>query len=79
MAQLSLYLTEPTMERLRANAKRRGASVSKYVSELINQADQTESWPDGYWDSVYGALKDPSFVVPSELDPSLDGPLVSFD
>lgn len=79
MAQLSLYLTDPILQRLRDDAKRSDTSISKYVSTLIENSGSQGSWPDGYWESVYGALSDPSFEVPGELDPSLDGPMPSFD
>lgn len=78
MAQLSLYLTDATMMRLRADAEQAGSSLSKYVSGLVEHPSAQAGWPEGYWTSVYGALADPSFVVPAELDPSLDGVLPSF-
>ena len=64
MAQLSLYFTDATMQRLRADAKASNTSISKYVSSLVTNAKAQEGWPAGYWDTVYGALDDPTFVVP---------------
>ena len=78
MAQLSLYLPESTMVRLRTDAEKARTSVSRYVATLINREDASAGWPEGYWESVYGALTDPTFVVPPELDPSLDDPVPSF-
>ncbi len=78
MAQLSLYFTDATMQRLRADAKASNTSISKYVSSLVTNAKMQEGWPTGYWDTVYGALDDPTFVVPSEPDPCLDGAIPAF-
>ena len=56
MPQLSLYLDEPTMEKLR----------ERYVTGLIRESGEGRGWPSGYWDNVYGCLRDPTFVVPEE-------------
>lgn len=78
MPQLSLYVDAEALELLRKDAKRSNTSMSKYVTRLIkNKSDN--AWPDGYWESVYGALADDSFAIPEELDPALDGPLPDFD
>ena len=76
MPQLSLYVDDETMDLLRKNANDRYVSLSRYVRDLIRDRD-FGAWPDGFWD-IYGALEDDSFVVPSELDSSLDQP-VDFD
>lgn len=78
MPQLSLYLNEPTMALLREDCQKSGNSLSRYVSDLITAKRAESSWPQGYWDNVYGALADDSFQVPSELDGSLDGELPAF-
>lgn len=78
MPQLSLYLNSDAMKKLRSDVERSGSSISKYVSGLIENRD-THSWPQGFWENVYGALEDPTFVVPSELDAKLDGATPSFD
>ena len=79
MPQLSLYLTDDAASILRDDAKQSGQSVSRYISGLvIDRHEHADSWPDGYWDSVYGCLDDPSFTIPPELDASLDAPLPEF-
>ena len=40
--------------------------MSRYVTGLIRESGEGRGWPAGYWDNVYGCLKDPSFVVPEE-------------
>lgn len=79
MAQLSLYMDEMAMESLRADAAQAGMSISSYAREVLEtRHDAGRAWPDGYWESVYGSLTDPTFVVPEELDPALDGPVPVF-
>ncbi|MDO4290066.1 MAG: antitoxin [Eggerthellaceae bacterium] len=77
MAQLCVYLDEPTMKSLRADSEKANLSLSRYVSKLINEKQESTGWPDGYW-SVYGALNDDTFTVPCEIDPALDGALPAF-
>ena len=72
MPQLSLYIDDETMGVLRKNADERDVSLSRYARDLISSHNES-AWPSDFWD-VYGALKDDSFVVPEELDPSLDSP-----
>lgn len=78
MPQLSLYLTSEMMDKLRTDVDRAGISISKYVSGLISN-QENNSWPPDFWSSVYGGLTDSSFVLPSEFDPGLDGPVPSFE
>ncbi len=77
MPQLSLYLNDKTMELLRSDVEKEQISISKYVSRLISR-NASSSWPEGYWNNVYGCLKDDSFTVPEEIDSALDGSLPSF-
>lgn len=72
MPQLSLYLPEEEMEVLRRDSANANKSLSKYVAGLIRDASVNPSWPVGYWTEVYGSLKDPSFVVPPEVEVPLD-------
>ena len=76
MSQLSLYLDDATMEALRSDAGRESVSLSQYARQLIRERAES-AWPAGFW-GTYGALSDPTFTVPVELDASLDAP-VSFD
>ena len=77
MPQLSLYLDDKTMADLRVDARECGLTLSKFVASLL-QEKAANRWPDGYW-SLFGALDDDSFVLPEDLDLSLDGPVPSFD
>ncbi|CDD68010.1 putative uncharacterized protein [Eggerthella sp. CAG:368] len=77
MPQLSLYLDDTTMDVLRRSAEKEGVSLSHYARRLI-QDQASSAWPVSFW-GTYGSVKDDSFVAPEELDPELDGELVSFD
>lgn len=79
MPQLSLYLNDAAMDGLRASAREANRSLSRYVADLVVSKQEGRGWPEGYWEDVYGALSDDSFVVPADaLDASLDGPLPQF-
>lgn len=78
MPQLSLYLNDAAMAQLRHDAEDSGASLSRYVSQLVMDKPHRLGWPDGYWESVYGCLEDDSFQVPPELDGAADGCLPAF-
>lgn len=72
MPQLSLYLDDATMTKLRNDAANEGVSLSRRAAELI-RGDGTTRWPTGFMD-LYGSVVDESLTEPPELDWSLDGP-----
>ncbi len=75
MPQLSLYIDDSTMDTLRASAQSEGVSMSKYAAGLIRKRAQFGGWPDGYWESVYGALDDETYNIEADddvIDASLD-------
>jgi hypothetical protein len=59
MPQLHLYLAEDLAERVRARAKARGVSVSRYLGDVVRR-ELGGGWPDGYFQTVPGGwLGDP--------------------
>lgn len=46
MAQVTLYMDEDTLARVRSAAEAAGVSVSAWVSELVRERTRTE-WPPG--------------------------------
>ena len=72
MPQISLYVDDATMEALRVSARGQGVSMSRYVAGLIADREHYGAWPQGYWESIYGALDEDLDIGDSELDPSLD-------
>jgi hypothetical protein len=45
MGQVTIYFDDETETRVKASAKQRGLSVSRWVTELVREKTQTE-WPD---------------------------------
>lgn len=76
MPQLSLYLTDENLIALRKRADEEGVSLSKHVSNLIEQDVMDHGWPKGFWD-LYGAIQDDSFMVPDDPSPADDAQLAS--
>lgn len=73
MPQVSLYLDDATMEKLREDAKRERLSLSKYTAKLIKEHNSAAGWSDRFWET-YGSLKDADFSRPIQPDWSLDAP-----
>ncbi len=74
MPQLSLYLDEDSMEKVREEADRKDTTLSKYVSEVLHEyEDKTHLWPEGFFD-LYGACDDETFVEPPDIPFELDAP-----
>ena len=79
MPQLSLYIDDETMDKLRENAERCGKSLSKYVVSVLKEHEENRGWPEG-WFSLYGSMAHADWLVepedvPFELDdkiPALD-------
>ena len=72
MPQLSLYINDASMERLRRSALEQGVSLSRCAAVAID-ALCSSGWPEGFFE-LSGALADGSFVAPAELDYALDAP-----
>ena len=56
MPQVKIYLDGNTLERVRANARKEGCSVSKWIRARVDKAVNRD-WPPGYFD-LFGCLKD---------------------
>ena len=71
MAQISLYIDDSMAVKLNAAAKNRNYSVSKYVAELIterlSEEEAEETHKKQLLKQLCGALDDPTFVIPSEI------------
>lgn len=53
MPQMHFYVSEAIAERLRAQARALGLSVSRYLAVVVGR-DVHAGWPSGYFDSVVG-------------------------
>lgn len=73
MAQLNIYLPTPIDKKLRTAAKKKGKSLSKYISELFESNTTTKTkWPKdfftkviGKWQGDFPEIDDP---IPSDIE-----------
>lgn len=71
MAQLSLYMDEASMAALRADAAKRGVSISSFARDVLVERDAPPAhawengWPSGYFD-LYGSI--PDFPIAEDLE-----------
>jgi hypothetical protein len=64
MAQLTIYLDDEILEKVKRGAQMEGASVSKWVRRRLEE-DFEEEWPAGYFD-LLGKLDSTDFKRPSQ-------------
>ena len=62
MPQLSLYIDEKTLRKLKVAAKIERLSVSKYAAKKLNEI-LNANWPEHYGE-LYGSIQDETFSVP---------------
>jgi hypothetical protein len=73
VAQLTIYLPEAVVRKLRAGARRARKSVSAYVSDLLERRDRPAKWPSDFrrlYGSCDGTLPEVD-DVPPEPGPDL--------
>lgn len=64
MGQLTIYLDDSSLRRVKSAARRERRSVSQWVKErLVRQLDHV--WPDGYFE-LMGSLADEAFERPAQ-------------
>jgi hypothetical protein len=56
MSQLTIYLPDAVLRKLRAGARKARKSVSSYVSDLLERREKPAQWPEGFRD-LYGSCK----------------------
>jgi hypothetical protein len=66
MPQLHFSVDGETARRLAREARRRGASVSKLVAELVSRGLPSE-WPAGYLKRVVGSCARDPLRLPADL------------
>ena len=67
MAQLTIYLDEPSHRLVEEAATREGSSLSRWARIHLVAAAQPKGWPEGFFD-LFGSVSDASFEAPEELD-----------
>ena len=56
MPQLHLYVGEDVAATVKARARARGLSVSRYLAALVKE-DAARGWPRGFFEEVIGGWK----------------------
>jgi hypothetical protein len=56
VSQLTIYIPDAILRKLRAGARRARKSVSAYVAELLDAREQPAKWPGGFRD-LYGSCR----------------------
>jgi hypothetical protein len=65
MPQISLYIDEKTLKKVENAAQRQHVSISKWVSEQIKTKIEP-IYPINF-DSLFGSIKDETFIEPEEI------------
>ena len=68
MAQVTIYLPDDLVDRLRRRAKKAKKSLSAYVAELATAGHRDEGWPAGFA-ALYGSCDG---EMPDVEEPPLD-------
>ena len=68
--QVSLYLDKPLYKEVESIVKKRGVSMSSFVSGVLKEYIEN-GWPEGYFD-LFGSIDDETFDVPEEIPWSFD-------
>ena len=71
MPQLSLYIDDVMMSRMKSSAAAEGLSLSRYAADAIRVRLEApvRKAADGYWDRLYGCLADDdTFVRPEQWE-----------
>lgn len=64
MAQVSLYIHDEMLKKLKQSAKAEKVSLSQLVVHRLEQSYATQ-WPQGYFD-LFGSVSDESFQRPKQ-------------
>jgi purine nucleoside permease len=56
MSQLTIYIPEAVLRKLRAAARRARKSVSAYVAYMLERRDAPTEWPNGFRE-LYGSCR----------------------
>lgn len=65
MPQIHFYLDESSANALKARAKARGLSVSRFVAERL-RPELEAAWPSGYFERVVGGWAGPPPERPAQ-------------
>ena len=76
MAQLSLYMDDVCMDKLRADAESEGISISAYARCVLERRHESpRGWVNGWPPHYFESLKPLDFELPSDPPPEPIAPL----
>ena len=70
MPQVSLYLDKPLYKEVQSVVKRKGVSMSSFVSEVLKEY-LADDWPEEFLE-VIGSMNDEPFELPEDIPWSFD-------
>jgi hypothetical protein len=70
MPQISLYIDEPTLEKVESAASREHVSISKWVADQL-RIRLEPAYPKDF-EALFGCLGDTAFVRPTEIPLAMD-------
>lgn len=69
MAHVNIYLDDELLEKVRRAANIENSSLSGFVRERLRESlQETNDWPEGYFDNVIGSLSDSDLERPEQPD-----------
>ncbi|MEW6751652.1 MAG: hypothetical protein AB1505_11860 [Candidatus Latescibacterota bacterium] len=74
MPQLHLYVSDELADRVQRQARRRGLSVSRYLSELVHR-EVGQGWPEGFFEQVAGGWRGRPLERPDQGSAEVRDPL----
>ena len=74
MAQLHLYGLENEAAQLRARARSKGLTLSRYLAALVHR-ELASGWPEGYFEEVIGGWKGEPLERPPQGEAERRNPL----
>lgn len=66
MPQISLYIDDDTIKKIKRAAKLENKSISKWVASRLKLSLE-KKWPDD-WFNLFDSIDDKSFIEPQEVD-----------
>jgi hypothetical protein len=68
MPQLHFYVPEETANKLKARAKAKDKSLSKYIAEIVEKEVKPSGWPEGYFTRVAGSWQGEAIEEPEDFE-----------
>ncbi|MCX7016269.1 MAG: hypothetical protein NTW86_27550 [Candidatus Sumerlaeota bacterium] len=67
MPQMHFYVPDPMAKELRARARARGLTVSRYLASVVRR-DLGQGWPEGFFEKVVGGWQGKPLRRPPQGD-----------